>query len=58
MADEIIRCPYCVRDDHFQPMLPRPGGWFICLYCGHTAMLDRSEFKCFCQKCGEVNRAA
>jgi hypothetical protein len=30
MAEEIVRCPYCVLDDHVFPMLLRPGGWFVC----------------------------
>jgi hypothetical protein len=30
MAKEIVRCPYCVLDDHVFPMLLRPGGWFVC----------------------------
>jgi hypothetical protein len=58
MAEQIIRCSYCVLVDRFTPMLPRPGGWFICLECGHTANPENPEFKCFCQKCGELNRAA
>jgi hypothetical protein len=37
MTEQIIRCPYCLMVDRFTPMLPRPGGWFICLECGHTA---------------------
>jgi hypothetical protein len=58
MAEEIVRCPYCVLDDHVFPMLLRPGGWFVCQKCGHTAIPEKSDFKCFCQKCGELNRAA
>ena len=58
MADPIVRCPYCVVGDHFVPMLPRSGGWFICLECRHTANPEKPEFKCSCQKCRELNRAA
>ncbi len=58
MADPILRCPYCVLGDHFKPMLSRGGGLFVCNKCGHTAMPGKPEFKCFCQKCGELNRAA
>ena len=58
MSEEIIRCPYCVPDDHFRRMLPRPEGWFVCPQCGHTAIPEKQEFRCFCQKCGELNRAA
>ena len=57
-TEQIVRCPYCVLGDHFRPMLPRPEGWSICLKCGHFANPEKPEFKCFCQKCGELNRAA
>jgi DNA-directed RNA polymerase subunit RPC12/RpoP len=57
MAEQIIRCPYCVLVDRFSPMLQRPA-WFICSKCGHTAIPDKPEFRCFCQKCGQLNRAA
>jgi hypothetical protein len=55
---KIVRCPYCILGDDFRPMLPKPGGWFICQKCGHSVMPEKPEFKCFCQKCGELNRAA
>ena len=55
---EIVRCPYCVQDNHFKPMMFRPDGLFVCNKCGHTAMPVKPEFKCFCRKCGELNRAA
>ena len=58
MADQIVRCPYCVLGDDFRPMLPRSGGWFVCLNCIHIAAPEKPEFNCFCQKCGELNRAA
>ena len=58
MADDIPRCPYCVLGDHFRALLPRPGGWFICRQCGHTAMPEKLDFNCYCQKCGELNRVA
>jgi DNA-directed RNA polymerase subunit RPC12/RpoP len=58
MAEPMVRCPYCVVGDHFQRMLPRPRGWFICLRCGHTANPEKPELECFCQKCGELKRAA
>ena len=58
MADEIVRCPYCVLGDHLAPMLPRAVGWFTCLECGHTANPEKPDFKCFCQKCVELSRAA
>jgi hypothetical protein len=58
MAEEIVRCPYCILDDHFRPMLQKPESWFLCSKCGHTTIPDKPDFKCFCQKCGELNRAA
>ena len=58
MADQIVRCPYCVLGDDFRLMLPRPGGWFVCLKCVHIVSPEKPEFKCFCQKCGELSRAA
>jgi hypothetical protein len=57
MAEEIVRCPYCVLGDQFRPMLQWPA-WFICLSCGHAANPEKPEFKCFRQKCGGLNRAA
>jgi DNA-directed RNA polymerase subunit RPC12/RpoP len=58
MADQIVRCPYCVLGNDLRQMLRRLEGWFICQKCGHTVMTDNLDFKCFCQKCGELNRAA
>ena len=58
MAEQIVRCPYCVLGNEFRPMVQRSQGWFICLSCGHTAMPEKPDFKCFCKKCGELNRAA
>ena len=58
MPDQIVRCPYCLSGDDFRLMSPRPEGWFICPKCGHTSIPQDPEFKCFCQKCSELNRAA
>jgi hypothetical protein len=58
MTEEIVRCPHCILDDHFRPMSPRLEGWLICPECGHTAMPEKLEFKCFCLNCGLSNRAA
>ena len=30
-------------------MLRRPEGWFVCQRCGHTAIPEKPEFRCFCQ---------
>ncbi len=58
MAEQIVRRPYCGLCEGYRPMLPRPGGWFVCLNCIHIAFPEKPEFKCFCQKCNELNRAA
>jgi hypothetical protein len=58
MAEQIVLCPYCVLGDQFMPMSRRLGGWLVCQKCGHTAIPDKPDFKCFCQKCGELKRAA
>jgi hypothetical protein len=58
MDEQVVRCPYCVVGDHFRPMLPRAEGWFVCLNCGHSANPGKTEFKCFCYKCGELNQVA
>jgi hypothetical protein len=58
MIEQIVGCPYCVLDDHSRPMLRKPQGWFICSKCGHTAIPDKPEFKCYCLNCGLLNRAA
>jgi len=56
MTEEIVRCPYCVLGNHLRPMLLKPEGLFICQKCGHTAVPTNPDFKCFCQKCGEMRR--
>jgi len=58
ITEKIERCPYCLVGDEFRLMIQRSEGWFMCTKCGHTAMPDQAEFKCFCKKCGELNRAA
>jgi hypothetical protein len=57
MAEQIVRCPYCILADDFRPMLRRPD-WFICQQCGHITIPDDPEYRCRCQKCRELNRAA
>ena len=58
MAEQIVRCPYCVLGEGFRPMLSRAEYWFICQKCGHIAMPGKPGFKCFCQKCSKLSRAA
>jgi hypothetical protein len=57
MAEQIVRCPYCILDDQFRLMLQRPA-WYVCERCGHTVIPDDPEFKCSCRKCLELHRAA
>ena len=58
MLEEIVRCPYCVQDSEFRPMVQRSGEWFLCVSCGHTATSDDPYAKCPCPKCREVTRLA
>lgn len=52
-----VRCPYCVEDDNFRLMKSRPEQrWFVCESCGHAVMPDNPNFRCYCQKCGELSR--
>jgi hypothetical protein len=52
VANEIVRCPYCVLGDRFRPMLQRPS-WFVCEQCGHVVILDDPDFKWSCRRCTE-----
>jgi len=53
-ADD-VRCPYCVSDYEFRPML-RILHQFFCLKCGHIVDLQDEDFICECPKCQEVDR--
>lgn len=57
MAEQIVRCPYCVLGDQFRSMLQRPG-WLICEQCGHVAIPEDPDFRCSCRNCPKVKRAA
>lgn len=58
MDEHIVRCPYCVCEDDFRPMLTRAEGWFVCEKCCHTVIPEDPEFECSCKNCRELNRAA
>lgn len=58
MAQEIVRCPYCVLDSEFRPMLHKSKKTFVCLSCGHTAWAEGLSSKCPCSRCRRVNRVA
>jgi DNA-directed RNA polymerase subunit RPC12/RpoP len=57
MVEQIVRCPYCVLDNELRPMLQRPD-WYVCEQCGHTVIPDDPEFKCSCEHCTQLHRAA
>jgi len=57
MAEQIVRCPYCMLGDQSGTMLQRPE-WFICEQCGHVVIPDDPDFKCCCRNCLKVKRAA
>ena len=57
MAEQIVRCPYCMLGDQSGTMLQRPA-WFICEQCGHVVIPDDPDFKCCCRNCLKVKRAA
>jgi hypothetical protein len=57
MAEQIVRCPYCMLDNQSGLMLQRPE-WLICEQCGHVVIPDDPDFKCGCRDCLKVKRAA
>ena len=57
MNEQVVSCPYCLLGDQFRPMRQRPE-WFICEQCGHVLLPGDSDFKCACNRCIELNRAA
>ena len=64
MSEEMVRCPYCVMDSEFRPMLRQSmlrksrKKWFVCVSCGHTATPDDPYAKCGCSRCREMKRIA
>jgi hypothetical protein len=57
MAEQIVRCPYCMLGDEGGPMLQRRG-WLICAQCGHIVIPEDPDFKCSCRDCLKLKRAA
>jgi len=53
--EKIVRCPYCVRDNHFREMIGDGTGRFICAGCGHQVRHTEPEYRCFCEKCLLLN---
>jgi hypothetical protein len=56
MAEQILRCPYCILNGQPRPMLQRPV-WSTCEQCGHIVMPQYAQFKCSCLKCLERREA-
>jgi DNA-directed RNA polymerase subunit RPC12/RpoP len=57
MAEQIVRCPYCMLGDQGKLMLQRPT-WYVCEQCGRIVIPDDPRFKCSCRNCLRVKRAA
>ena len=57
MTEQMVRCPYCLLSDQFMPMLQRPD-WFVCEQCGHVLLPGDPDFKCACDGCVQLKRAA
>lgn len=53
MTSTVVRCPYCVSGDEFQPMKAVGVGMYTYAKCGHLAIPDDKNFKCHCRKCKE-----
>lgn len=54
----VIRCPYCVEQGNFKPMLAQSNGeWYICSNCGHLALPSSPLFQCTCSRCVTLERS-
>jgi primosomal protein N' len=51
----VVRCPYCVRFDHFMTMHDRADGTYVCERCEHTAIPEDKLFRCSCSHCLALN---
>jgi ribosomal protein S27AE len=49
----VVRCPYCVVGDEFNPMVAHLDGRLICAKCGHVVKPHRA-FQCSCSQCSNV----
>ncbi len=56
MYEEIVRCPYCVLGNEFQPMRRSETDAFVCPKCAHAATPGDPYAKCTCERCREMNR--
>jgi hypothetical protein len=55
VTEEVTRCPFCVQDNHFKPMVSPTDGSFVCLKCFHRLDLADPKFRCFCMKYEQLN---
>ena len=55
MVDTVVRCPYCVLENEFRPMLPMAQGKYGCASCGHLCAPTDGAFRCLCVRCAPMN---
>jgi hypothetical protein len=53
---ERVRCPYCVLDEEFRPMVAHVDGTHICSRCGHTTRPGEAAYQCRCLRCVKIAR--
>jgi len=55
MAQDVVRCPYCVSSDEFRPMIAHVDGRFICNKCGHICRPRDLGHRCKCPNCQKLS---
>lgn len=48
--DGTVRCPYCVINLEFRPLIAHVDGKHICNKCGHVIVRDL-DYECHCPNC-------
>lgn len=51
MEEIIVRCPFCVLDNDFRPMLSIARDRYTCTSCGHITVPRDQGFQCQCGRC-------
>jgi hypothetical protein len=51
MDETIVRCPFCVLDNDFRPMVSTASGCYACTSCGHLTVPSDQKFLCPCGRC-------
>src|SRR5690349_2044863 len=51
MDEAVVRCPFCVLDNEFRPMVPGAEGRYVCASCGHVSAPQNKDFHCQCGRC-------